>query len=286
MAYYNKNLWILAVFNMAVAVGRIAKILSDISQFGRESVHLAEIRTLGTFLMGVLLILVAKQKIRLRNAVVTAYMTLILYIWLAFQNFVIQYDTIVNAGMMIIGFSTVSIHQYYREQMQWKRVQLCSPQTLDLRVSGPSQLFHPLVIGPHLEINQEIVDAVEHFVSALRELTPLEVYFYSASTVSDHLQETAIEAYREHFMDEERRVLRNLRSRTRRSTILFCVSMTIIFVWSHYDAVAGQSVIWTVLGNMGGFFLWEIGNTHFRHTDDYIELERIMICKDAGIMFM
>ena len=62
--------------------------------------------------------------------------------------------------------------------------------------------------------------------------------------------------------------------------------MTIIFVWSHYDAVAGQSVIWTVLGNMGGFFLWEIGNTHFRHTDDYIELERIMICKDAGIMFM
>ena len=68
--------------------------------------------------------------------------------------------------------------------------------------------------------------------------------------------------------------------------VLFCISMSIMFLWSRYNEAIGNSVIWTVLGNMGGFFLWEIGNTYFRHEEDFLELERIMICKEADITFL
>lgn len=286
MGYYKKNLWILAIFNIVVVLSRCLGIMTEAISVKWETILLSEIPTFGMLVMSVLLILVARGKIQLNYALIGSYIVFSIYIWFAFKNLKLKYDTLVNIGIMIIAFSTITIHLYYHEENHWEVIKTRKAQALDLRISDPGQLFHPMVIGPHLEINSEIIDVVERFVIAQRELTPLELYIYCGTDISDHMQETAIEAFREHFKDEERRLNRILRKRTRRGLLLFCTSMSIIFVWSQYDAVAGTSILWTVLGNMGGFFLWEIGNTHFRHVDDYTELERALVCKDAEITFM
>ncbi len=286
MEYYSQNLWILAIFNAIVGVIRLGQIFTKGTlQESGGPVYLL-LWTCSIALMSVLLFLVIKKKIKLRYATVVSYALFLVYIFASYRHKGNGYDTVVNMGLMTIIFSILSLQECYREEIEWDLMKKHDSQILDLRISESGQLFHPLVVGPHLEINPEIAEAVVHFVGAMKELAPLELYIYSGSHISVPVRETAIEAFRLHFDDEERRMLRILRARTRRSMILFCVAMTIMFTWSRYNEAIGNSVIWTVLGNMGGFFLWEIGNTHFRHEEAFLELQRVMICKEADITFL
>lgn len=286
MSYYNKNLWILAGLNLFMVALRLIINLMGYMPMILYRLKLSQVRSITMLVMSALLILVAKKKIRLIYSVILAYALMIFYGWLVFRNYQISYDKAVNIGLLIMAFSTITIHQSYRERNDWDVVIAREAHTLDLHISDPGQLFHPMVIGPHLEINPEISSVVERFVGAMKELSPIEVYIYTSKDVSLHMQETAVEAFREHFEDENRRLNRVLKNRTRRSLILFCIALSIILFYSYYDDIAGRSILWTVLGNMGGFFLWEIGNTYFRHIDDYVELEHALICRDAKIMFM
>lgn len=286
MDYYSKNMLILAFFNLAVGVIRIFRM------FSQQQIHpiggpvMTFLWVIGILPMSAVLFLVVKRKFKLSNAVLAALAIIVVYIFLIYLHKEGRYDTLVSLGLMTLIFSTLSLNQCEREEKNWAVLKTRDSQILDIRISESGQLFNPLVVGPHLEINSEIVGAVDHFVGAMKEMAPLELYVYCGSHVSKPVRETAVEAFREHFMDEERRQLRVLRQRTKRSMVLFCISMSIMFLWSRYNEAIGNSVIWSVLGNMGGFFLWEIGNTYFRHEDDFIELERIMICKEADITFL
>ena len=70
-----------------------------------------------------------------------------------------RYDTLVNLGLMTIIFSTLSLNQCYRQENDWVVLKTRDSQILDIRVSESGQLFNPLVVGPHLEINSDIVSA-------------------------------------------------------------------------------------------------------------------------------
>ena len=287
MEYYSQNLLILAVFNLVVGVARLFRLFAQ--QQAQPMIGgpvLMFFWISGILPMSAVLFLVVKKKLKLRDAVAAAYVIILIYIFLMYMHSEGRYDTLVNLGLMTIIFSTLSLNQCYRQENDWVVLKTRDSQILDIRVSESGQLFNPLVVGPHLEINSDIAEAVDHFVGAMKEMAPLELYVYCGSHISKPVRETAIEAFQEHFRDEERRQLRVLRQRTKRSMVLFCISMSIMFLWSRYNEAIGNSVIWTVLGNMGGFFLWEIGNTYFRHEEDFLELERIMICKEADITFL
>lgn len=286
MAYYGKNLRILAFFNLLVGAVRVLSLITSSADRTAGDIVLAMFRVAAIFLMYFLLIMAARKTLRLRTSLIMAYFVLFLNLWISFSSRAVKTDTFVSLGLMIVGFSTITLHQYYREERHWESVRSRTAQTLDLRVPEASQLFDPLIVGPHLEINTDIADAVERFVVSMKEMAPLDLCIYCGGSISHAMQETAIEAFREHFSDEERRLIRVLHSRNRRSMILFIIAMTIMFTWTPLNNSIGSSVIWTVLGNMGGFFLWEIGNTHFRHVEDYLELEHVLICKEADITFL
>ena len=285
MSYYQRSLWILALFNIFVGVIRIVKSVLT-STGGAGSIPVIFIRSLTMFMMGVVLIMITCGVIKIRQAAITAYILMGLYIWLAFEGTNLNHDTIVNIGVMLIIFSTISVHRCYREDAHRCRMENRPPVELDLHISGAEQLFHPMIIGPHLEISTEVTDAVDRFFTAEKEMAPLELNIYSNKSISKQLQRTAKEAFKEHYRDEEKHINRVLMNRTRRSNILFCISMSIMFIWVRYNNIVGASPVWTILGNMGGFFLWEIGNTHLRHIEEYLELERVVLLKNADITFI
>lgn len=286
MVYYERSLRMLAYFNFVIGMVRIVNLITGGSDMKRGDIVLAMIRVAALFLIGVLLILSSRQKIKLKNAIVLSYAALALNTWIAFGTRIITTDAFVSLGLMVIVFSIIILQQFHREEQHWITVSSRNALTLDLRVSEPSQLFDPLIVGPHLEINTDIADAVQRFVVSMKEMAPLDLCIYCPGNISKAMQETAIEAFQEHFIDEERRIFRILRSRNRRSMVLFIISMVIMFTWTPLNNQVGTSVLWTILGNMGGFFLWEIGNTLFRHAEDYLELEQVMICKGAEITFL
>jgi hypothetical protein len=286
MAYYERSLRMLAYFNFLVGVGRILTLIMANDEMKQGDIVLAVFRVIGLFLTCALLLLASRKIIKLRRAIILSYFVLAMNTWIAFSTRIITADAFVSLGLMVIVFSIIILQQFYREEKHWTTVCSRNPLTLDLRVKEPSQLFDPLVVGPHLEINTDIADAVQRFVVSMKEMAPLDLCIYCPGNISPVMQETAIEAFQEHFSDEERRIFRVLRSRNRRSMILFIISMMIMFTWTPLNNSIGTSVLWTILGNMGGFFLWEIGNTLFRHADDYLELEHVMICKGADITFL
>lgn len=286
MNYYQKSLRLLAAFNILVALVRIMRGVFYTSGAGSVDIARTLVRSLAMFLMGMLLIMITYGVIRIRRAAMTCYIILAIYIWLAFEGTNLNHDTVVNIGVMLLIFSTISVHRCYREDTHRMQTEQRNPLELDLHITKASQLFHPLVIGPHLEINTDIVEAVDRFVSAEKEMAPLILNIYCNTKISKQMQDTAIEALQEHYRDEQRRISRILQNRTRRSVILFCISMSIMFIWVRYDHIVGESPVWTILGNMGGFFLWEIGNTHLRHMEEYLELERAVISENADITFI
>ena len=286
MEYYSRNLLILAFFNLVVGVARLIRMFTQQTLPQTGGPLLFFLWLIGILPMSVVLVLVVYRIVRLRYAVMAAYVMIVVYVFLIYIHKEGRFDTLVNLGLMTLIFSALSLNQCYQEEKKWTVLNTRDAQILDIRISESGQLFDPLVVGPHLEINSEIAGAVDRFVGAMKEMAPLELYVYCGSHVSKPVRETAVEAFREHFKEEERRQLRMLRQSTRRSIVLFCISMSIMFLWSRYNEVVGNSVIWSVLGNMGGFFLWEIGNTYFRHEEEFLELERIMICKEADITFL
>ena len=82
-------------------------------------------------------------------------------------------------------------------------------QILDIRVSESGQLFNPLVVDPHLEINSDIAEAVDHFVGTPEGKWLRSSYIWYCGSLSQNLfGRPRSRAFREHFRDEERRQLR------------------------------------------------------------------------------
>ena len=286
MTYYKRNLWILAAFNLFIAAARITK---NFTHFGNDfytSPWLVILRTLEILLMAFLLILIAKNRIRIRLAAGLSAGIIVTYVLTVIKGRGLENDTLLNIAMMVIIYSFVSIQQCYHEEQHLKKIAGQPPVELDLRISDRSQLFHPLVIGPHLEIHPEITEAVDRFLRSGKTPAPLILNIHCSTVISRQLQDTAIESFQDHYRDEQRRLGGILEKRTRRSMILFCISMSIMFVWVRYNDFVGDSAVWTILGNMGGFFLWEIGNTHLRHIEDHAEFERTILAENANIIFL
>lgn len=286
MDYYKKSIRALAILNIIIAVGRAGILILNYHAASRHGLAATGIRMLMIFLMGILLILIIRGLIGIAEALGLSLVIFCVYLWLAFVNYTLNYDTITNIGVMNLLYSTLCIYQCYREETAMVKIRKQKPVMLDLRIKDAGDLFRPLVIGPHLEFSQEITGAVDYYLGSLVRPAPLELNIYGGTVITSQMKGTAKEAYREHYEDERRRTQRNLEKHTRRSLVLFGISMAVMFMWTHYNNLIGNSPVWTILGSMGGFFLWEIGNTHFRHTDEFEKLELTLIALEAKINFL
>lgn len=281
--YYSKGLWVLACFDFLFVAFRILGLwISPDERVG----YLMLLRMGDMVLMGILLLLFSKRKVRTRHALPIAYVIVAIYIWLAFVRKGVIYDAFLSVEVMVLIYSIIVLRRCYQEGKNRKIMEARAPIELSLRIQQPSQLFHPMVISPHLEISSEITDAVDRFLANERELAPLELNFFCKTRISEHMQRNAIEALQEHYQDEQRRINLVLTRLMRRSIALLCISMSIMVLYARFNNILGQSVIWLTLGNMSGFFLWEIGNTHLRHMDAYHSLEQALVSKHAEINFV
>lgn len=287
MDYRGKNLWILAAFNLFIVILRLVNYYTGIGlTTGSGDVFFTGVRTMAVLAMVLLLCLMAMGRIRIDVAAVFSVGILIIYVLTALSGRDLEYDTLLNLALMVLVFSTVTNLQSFRENRELKRIMGLAPIELDLRIGDRNQLFDPLVIGPHLEIHPEITRVVDRFMKSGAAPAPLQVNIYCRTALSTQLMDTAIESLREHYMDEERRLIGVLAQRSRRSMGLFFTSMSIMFLWTRYESVIGNSAVWTVLGSLGGFFLWEIGNTYFRHMEDYSDMLRCRLSRDASVRFV
>lgn len=195
-------------------------------------------------------------------------------------------DTLFNFPLILIIMIVYTMLQINRDRRQWNRIKKLPPVILDLKLLKASSWFNPMVIGPHLELDQEIASAVDHFLQSQDSPTPLEIHIHGQRHSTEIMQETMREIFVEHYQDEKQRVNSYLESRYVRAITLAIVSLAAVSIWVHSPVAADTSILWTIIGNFAGFSLWQIGNTYFERNQGYAELLRVIIAGQAVIKFI
>ena len=196
-------------------------------------------------------------------------------------------DRILDIPLLIGLMLIYTMNQLRRRQQLWTRISLMKPCVLDLKLSDANQWFDPMVMGPHLTLDSHVASAVHHFLASEKIQRPLEIYLYGLGSVSESIQGTMREIFREHYADEERRVERYLEGRYSRALMLVIVSLLAVAIWVRVSAFTKNdaNTVITILSNFAGFSLWQIGNTYFERSQGYDELGRVMIASHAQIHF-
>ncbi len=179
-----------------------------------------------------------------------------------------------------------TILQMTRNEKNWRRICDSPPVELDLRLNDTGDWFNPLVIGPHLELSTNISDSVDRYLATLRRPQPLTIVLHGLGEVSEPMQETMRDIFREHYEDEARRVSHYLERRYQRLIILLGVSIVALEAWIEMNGPRHVNTVETVLSNLAAFSLWQIGSTFFERTEAYQEQLRMTIARIADIRFM
>ena len=190
---------------------------------------------------------------------------------------------IMTLMIVVVVYTLFSINRF---ESRWQLIMRRRPDVLDLRVQGAEGLFNPIVLGPHLELDQGLVDAVDRYLATAGTPAPLSITIHCAEKVSLPLQGTMREIFRSHYEDEERRVKRYLSGRYSRGIFLLLISIGSLTVWERFMRQYSSSTLWQVLGNFAAFSLWQIGNTYFERSEAIRELTQILIAKNAEIQFL
>ena len=194
-------------------------------------------------------------------------------------------DALIDPFLFIMGLCFYLLALSSRRSMRWSRILQQSPRTLDLRISGKNELFDPLVMAPHLEVNSAIITAVDHFLETEEASAPLHLTIHSAEPVSNTLQELMIEGFREHYADDEKQVNRFLEERFTRSIALITIGVIILSILKYIGGETSSSTVWIIVSNYAAFSLWQVGSTYFERASVMPRLARIFIARHATITF-
>ena len=175
-----------------------------------------------------------------------------------------------------------TILQMTRNEKNWRRICDSPPVELDLKLDDTGKWFDPLVIGPHLELNTNVSDSVDRYLVTQRRPRPLMIVLHGLGEVSEPMQETMRDIFREHYEDETRRVSHYLERRYLRLIILLVALET----WIKMNGPRHVNTVETVLSNLAAFSLWQVGSTFIERTQAYEEQLRMTIARIAEIRFM
>ena len=179
-----------------------------------------------------------------------------------------------------------TILQMTRNEKNWRRICDSEPVSLDLKLDDTGKWFDPLVIGPHLELSPNISASVDRFLANQRSPRPLILVVHGLGEVSEPMQETMRDIFREHYEDETRRVSHYLERRYLRLIILLGVSIVALETWIKMNGPRHVNTVETVLSNLAAFSLWQVGSTFIERTQAYEEQLRMTIARIAEIRFM
>ena len=179
-----------------------------------------------------------------------------------------------------------TILQMTRNEKNWRRICDSPPVELDLKLDDTGKWFDPLVIGPHLELNTNVSDSVDRYLVTQRRPRPLMIVLHGLGEVSEPMQETMRDIFREHYEDETRHVSHYLERRYLRLIILLCVSIVALETWIKMNGPRHVNTVETVLSNLAAFSLWQVGSTFIERTQAYEEQLRMTIARIAEIRFM
>lgn len=194
-------------------------------------------------------------------------------------------DGLINATLVLMSMVVYTALQLGRSERNWYQIRDTKPFILDLKLNNSRQWFNPIVIGPKLELNQEISSVVDRFLATSKELRPLEIIIHCPFNISEPMQATMQEIFQMYYEDEERRINLYLERRYIRAMALVVISITAVTIWFIFSPPNDEGVTWTILSNFAGFSLWQIGSTYFERAEGYAELLRAMISKQAKLYF-
>ena len=194
-------------------------------------------------------------------------------------------DNLIDLSLFLVGMVLYLQILEASQDRAWRKTLKAEPLSLDLRLSGSDDCFDALVIGPHLEINREITDEVDHFLNMAERIAPLQLYFHSAATISPMVRETMEEALRAHYEDEELKVDRFLEQRFGRALGLIIISITALQLVKYYSGGQSTAIVWTIISNFAAFSLWQIGSTFFEGSEARHRLLKILTARNAELHF-
>lgn len=222
--------------------------------------------------------------LRKKGFVVVLILT-ILYTVMTYVGQHLQVSLDISLILMIL--SAVTFFEIDRNERAWKKVLRNDALTLDIRIAARSELFDPVVMMPHLEVNEKIISAIDRLLNTSADAAPLKLNIHSSEKVSDSLKNTFTECLRMHYRDERKQIVRFLENRYNRILGLLILSVLALIIWTSFSPAedAGDKVLWQILGNFAAFSLWQIGSTHFERSEAYLNLMRLTTAENLSITF-
>ena len=153
------------------------------------------------------------------------------------------------------------------------------PQKLTLKIRS-EDMFDPMVITPHSEINGGIFARIDRFSTHAGIDSDFSIAIYTDTTLPI-IQEKFRELFIEHYEDDLRTVKKKLGARYMMIFLFILLSTANIVLWNH---LRGR-VMLNVFQNVWAFMLWKIGDTFIDGIRVWQNYRRIINIKRAKITF-
>lgn len=150
---------------------------------------------------------------------------------------------------------------------------------LTLKIRG-DEMFDPMVIAPHNEINERIFAQIDRFTRRGKLSSNLSIAIYTDIALPV-IQEKFRELFVEHYEDDLKTARDALRTRYLLIIVFILLSITNIAFWYRLR----EKVMLNVFQNIWAFMLWKIGDTFIDGINKWRNYRRIENIKRAEIHF-
>lgn len=144
-----------------------------------------------------------------------------------------------------------------------------------------NELFDPIVLSPHSEINSDIYNAVENFTTRTKNISNLKITIFSP-TIGKAIQEKFKELFFEHYKDEEDRIKIKIKAVSIKTIVLVLLALIILFVWFKLS----NTILRELFGTLWAFNVWEASHTFIEALEAIHKKRRIISIKNAIIEFI
>lgn len=143
------------------------------------------------------------------------------------------------------------------------------------------EIFDPMVLLPHFEVNADVYEAVDRFVEGRDGMREMKLTILS-NGVEPVMQHSFRETFAEHYQDEYRKLSKHIRSFFIKILILVLISVPAILIWEHIQ----DGVVGVLVETLWGFSLWEVGYTLVDYISEWKLCRTILCIKNAKIEFI
>lgn len=151
--------------------------------------------------------------------------------------------------------------------------------TLTLKIPS-DELFEPMVLAPHAELNPKIHEIVADFARRRRRSGPVSITVFTEK-IGPLVQEKFKELFREHCEDMLRSTLMDLNMVYLRLAVFIALTVANVMLW---DVISNH--VWlSVIQNVWAFALWKIGDTFIDSLKLLNYWRHLRLVRDASIHF-